>query len=100
MIRLRVQLLILQKNGINPIVDDTLMTLQISVVNVNTGKTISLEVESSDTMKVKIQDKEDIPAHQQTMFLPQKQLEDDSTLADYVSGMDLAYISLKSQTLG
>ncbi|GJY25127.1 polyubiqutin 1 [Tanacetum coccineum] len=68
------------------LVDDTLMTLQISVVNVNTGKTISLEVESSDTIKdvkVKIQDKDDIPADQQTMFLPQKQLEDDSTLADY-----------------
>ncbi|GKA19473.1 polyubiqutin 1 [Tanacetum coccineum] len=68
------------------LVDDTLMTLQISVVNVSTGKTISLEVESSDTIKdvkVMIQDKEDIPADQQTMFLPQNQLEDDSTLADY-----------------
>ncbi|GJY24737.1 transposase, Tc1-like protein, partial [Tanacetum coccineum] len=68
------------------LVDDTLMTLQISVVNVSTGNIISLEVESSDTIKdvkVKIQDKDDILADQQTMFLPQKQLEDDSTLADY-----------------
>nr|GEV87507.1 putative hydrolase C777.06c [Tanacetum cinerariifolium] len=60
--------------------------MKISIVNVSTGKTISLEVESSDTIKdvkVKIQNKEDGPADQQTMFLPQNQLEDDSTLADY-----------------
>ncbi|GKD85901.1 polyubiquitin 11-like protein, partial [Tanacetum coccineum] len=49
------------------LVDDTLMTLQISVVNVSTGNIISLEVESSNTIKdvkVKIQDKEDILADQ------------------------------------
>ncbi|GJX65447.1 polyubiquitin 11-like protein [Tanacetum coccineum] len=75
-----------QNNSTIRLVDDTLMTLQISVVHVSTGKTISLEVESSNTIKdvkVKIQDKEDIPANQQTIFLPQNQLEDDSTLADY-----------------
>ena len=74
----------------------------IIFINIPAGKSITLFVRSSDTIrsiKAMIQDKEGIPPDQQVLFFDGRQLEDDLTLYDYEVRLESRlYLELRSHS--
>ena len=73
-------------------------------VRTQTGQTIILEVQASDTieeLKTKIQDKENIPPDQQRLIFRGKQLEDEHTIFDCnIHNEDQLHLILRSNSAG
>ena len=69
-----------------------------------TGKTITLEVESTDSVeaiKAKIQEKEDIPPEQQFLYYNGKLLDEGKTLSDYnIQKESKLYLGLQQRNTG